>query len=99
MTTKTLGTAAQTTLIAVQFQYGGILPADLAAIQTHILDDQITPQRIFQGAFTPGSGQLFIPNRGFLKMLPGDYVGYDAATGWPILVSAKAAAAAGWVHT
>lgn len=99
MATKTLGTAATTTLIAVPFQYGGILPADIAAIQTHILDDSLTPGRLFPGAFTPMSGQLFVPNRGVLKILPGDYIGYDAATGWPILVSARAAAGAGWVHT
>ena len=100
MATATLGTTAQTTLTAVKFAYAGLLPADVAAIQTGILDDSVpaaTP-RIFPGAFIQGQGQLFIPNRGVLQVLVGDFVAIDSQTGWPILVSARAAAAAGWVH-
>ena len=59
------------------------------------------------GAFLP-NGQLVIPNRGILRLLPGDVVGVDA-NGWPILVSALAIAGSGtytnypaatsWTHT
>ena len=43
-------------------------------------------------------GLLFIPNRGHLQLIPGDFVAFDATTGWPIVVSGYAAANAGWVH-
>jgi hypothetical protein len=100
MATATLGTALTTTLTAIKFAYAGLLPADMATIQTGILDDSVpaaTP-RIATGAFVPGQGQLLIPNRGILQVLPGDYVAIDSTTGWPILLSARAAAGASWVH-
>src|SRR5260370_41309676 len=47
------------------------------------------------------NGLLVIPNRGFLRVLPGDWIGVDA-NGWPILVSAAAIAgtyaASSWTH-
>lgn len=33
-------------------------------------------------------GQLYIPNRGVLKVFPGDWIGVDG-NGWPILVSGR----------
>ncbi len=39
-------------------------------------------------------GQLIVPNRGILKVLPGDVVAIDNC-GWPILVSAASIAYAG----
>lgn len=97
---RTLGTTAQTTLTAIAFQYAGVSQADQATIQTTILDDSVpaaTP-RIMAGAFVPGQGQLLIPNRGILIVQAGDFIAVDV-TGWPILLSARAAASANWVHT
>ena len=48
---------------------------------------------------TTGGCTLTIPNRGILRVFAGDIIGYDTTTGWPILVSATAAAGAGWVHS
>lgn len=95
-----MGTTAQTTLTAVKFAYAGLLPADIASIQTQIKDDSVPAANapIYPGAFTPQSGVLYIPNRGFLMVKPGDYVAIDTTTGWPILVSARAAASVAWVH-
>jgi hypothetical protein len=81
---------------------GGIIPvpADFAAIDNAILDD-INPAHPIYGAnngLTP-QGLLFVPNRGVLRCRPGDYIFYDPATGWPILVSGRAAAGAQWTHT
>jgi hypothetical protein len=47
-----------------------------------------------------GSQILFVPGRGTLKVLPGDIVAVDSS-GWPILVSGAAVAAAGsnWTLT
>jgi hypothetical protein len=44
-------------------------------------------------------GRLVIPNRGILKVLPGDYIAFDATTGWPILISALAIANGPYTHT
>lgn len=100
MATKTLGTNAATSLTALPFLAGygsGMSKADIATIALAIKDDQGNAHSIWPQAFS-ANGQLFIPNRGVLKILPGDYVGVDSA-GWPILVSAYAIANAAWTHS
>lgn len=104
MATKTLGTAANNTLVAVAFSLDPAVlnSADLATINQHILDDQASAHPVAHYSGIGGfvrEGLLFVPNRGTLKILPGDYVAYDPATGWPILVSSLAAAGASWVHS
>lgn len=52
------------------------------------------------GAFN-NNGRLYIPNRGWLTLLPGDWVAVDN-TGWPVLLSQLAAGAGGsgnWRHS
>ena len=109
MAVLTMGTTAQTTLKAMKFAFASssaTFMADLATLEALIQDD-LTPGSGFTspawgsrvGALQPGSTQLFIPNRGVLTILPGDFIAVDTQTGFPILVSAAAAAAAGWVHT
>lgn len=98
MATATLGTAATSTLTAQAFA-GNLSTTDLATIANLILNDQINgnpTQPIWPGAWAQ-TGILYVPNRGILRALPGDYVGVDV-TGWPILVSKQAAASASWVH-
>lgn len=95
----TLGTAAQTTLIAVQFnRRAPPTSQDIAAINNNILNDLNPSHPPWPGAFAR-TGLLFVPNRGVLQCLPGDYVAIDPATGFPILISANAAAGASWIHT
>jgi hypothetical protein len=95
--TITAGTAATTTLVGVQFQKS-LSAADVASIANNILNPDINGSPIYPGAFSL-SGLLYIPNRGVLKVFRGDYVAYDPATGWPILLSSQAAAGASWVHS
>ncbi len=100
MATVTLGTAAQTTLTALKFLHGynsGMSAADIAAISQTIKDDTSFNGVAAQQAFS-ANGLLYIPRRGVLTMRAGDYVGVDS-TGWPVLLSSKAAASASWVHT
>ena len=104
MATKLIGTAATNTLVAVSFNQdtGLLTPADLATIQQHILDDQAAAHPVAQVSGIGGfvrEGLLIVPNRGTLKLYPGDWVAYDPATGFPYLISALAAAGASWVHT
>lgn len=95
MTTRTLGTAATTTLTALT--YSRVMNvADTATIAAGIKNDLINTGPIFPGAFS-ARGLLFIPNRGMLQLIPGDVVAFNPATGWPIVLSAAAAASANWV--
>lgn len=101
MALKTLGTTAQTSLSALAFLqgYGQIPAADVASLAALIKDDQNVAHPVIPGSFNVTEGsQLFIPNRGVLRVLPGDWVGVDA-NGWPILVSKYSIATGGWTHT
>ena len=96
MATSHLGTNANNSLVSLIYSRS-MAAADVASIAEHILDDQNVAHPIFPGAFAQ-TGLLYVPNRGILKMLPGDYVAYDSTTGWPILVSENAVASGPW-HT
>jgi hypothetical protein len=63
--------------------------ADIATIALGIKDDQGNAHSIVPEAFS-ANGILYVPNRGILKMLPGDYVAWDSQSGWPVLLSARA---------
>jgi hypothetical protein len=102
MATNTIGTAATSTLTGLVYSRA-LSDLDVATIAAGIKQDLPTggpPSST--GAFIPGAfnraGLLWVPNRGFLQVLPGDVVAFDATVGWPILVSAGAAASAAWVH-
>lgn len=97
MATRTLGTAATNTLTALTY-ISGMNATDLATMRAGIKNDQINGSPIFPGAFTQ-DGLLHVPNRGVLRLVPGDVVAFNAATGWPIMLSAAAAASANWVYT
>lgn len=112
MATGTGGTNASTSLTSLQMT-GAMAAADIATIANAIFDDRMnlypnptipsgavltqpaTPS-ILPGAFAQ-NGQLFIPNRGVLRVFPGDYVMVDTVSGWPILVSRTAIGIAGTV--
>lgn len=99
MATLTLGTTANNSLTALLFKagIGGMTPADQATICNAIKDDLNVAHPRVPGAFA-GEGLLYVPNRGILKILPGDYVGVDSQ-GFPILVSANSIALAAWTHS
>lgn len=96
MSTLTLGTDATNTLDALAFS-PVMTPADVATIQNAIKYDGVQGNAVVPGAFTR-QGLLFVPRRGVLKVLDGDYVGVDAQ-GWPILVSAYSIANSDWTHS
>lgn len=107
MAVKTLGTNANNSITnALPFLPGfgsGMATADVATMANAIKDDlgnlhlasgQLAP---FSEAFSY-NGLLFIPRRGILQMLPGDWVGVDSR-GWPILLSADTIANGNWTHS
>jgi hypothetical protein len=96
MALVTLGTAATTTLTALEYKGAATTDDDVRALSALILNDRAgesTP------TFALTQTGLSIPRRGLIRLMPGDYIGVDAATGWPIIVSAAAAAGAGYVHS
>lgn len=100
MALLTLGTNATTSLQALLFRggaTGGNSASDWGNLDNLIKDDKINSHPFSQDNLIAG-GQLFVPNRGWLQVLPGDYIAVDA-NGWPILVSAYSIATGGWTHT
>ena len=101
MALLTGGTTASTSLSAIKFLPGygsGMSAANIALMALAIKNDLGNSGAVWPGAFS-ANGKLYIPNRGVLTMLPGDYVMVDATTGWPILVSKKAIASGPWAHS
>ena len=96
MATSTLGTTLTTSLTSL-VNNPAMNVTDLATIVNGIKDDLIITHPVWPGAYSYVD-LLYVPNRGVLKVLPGDYVGVDA-NGWPILVSAFSIATGGWTHT
>lgn len=94
---RTLGTTLTTTLTAISYLPGGNVQSDIALMLAGIKNDQINGFPQWPGALD--SGMLYIPNRGVLKVFPGDYVAFTPTTGWPILVSAASIASDPWTHT
>ncbi len=88
MALNTFGSNATSTLSAMQWKPIGSSAniANIAAIAANIKDDLNPASPIWPGAFAQ-NGILYIPNRGVLKLRPGDWVAYGS-TGWPILVNA-----------
>ena len=75
MATQTLGTTAQSSLTAKKYLPGygsGLSAADIAAISNAIKDDIGNLHSIVPGAFII-DGLLTIPNRGIIKVLPGEH--------------------------
>lgn len=100
MATHTVTLPAALTCVAFSPSPQVLLGTDMAAMNLLMRDDQnpTSPRR--NGAFS-WNGLLHVPNRGVLKVLPGDVVACDAnaAVGWPVLISAEAIAAGVWTFT
>jgi hypothetical protein len=99
---KTGGTNANTSLSAVKFLPGygsGVSASDVAAFNADVKDDQNVAHPQIPGSFDMSVSRLYIPNRGVLQLLPGDWLMVDATTGWPILLSSYAIASGPWHHS
>jgi len=95
MTTSTLGTNATSSIpLAIQFFHAGNM-SDQAALSAAVLDD--STHTLIQSASVNRDGYLFVPRRGFLRILEGDWVGVTS-TGWPILLSKYDVASGLWTH-
>lgn len=104
MALRTMGTAAQTSLSAILYSQSPLAStysggaADMAAL-TALIKDDLNPLSQSPNKFFDFNGLLMIPRRGMVRVFPGDFIAVDPQTGWPILVSAAAAASnPSWVH-
>lgn len=100
MATKTLGTNANNSIpnaLAYLPGIGQMAAADVATLNNAIKDDLNPAHPRVPGSFVV-NGQLYVPRRGWLEILPGDYVGVDSR-GWPILLSADTIANGLWTHS
>lgn len=90
------GTNANNSLTSLAFSAGAdMLDADIATIAQSIKDDLLGGFALTVPGAWSRNGQLFIPNRGVLRVLPGDVVMVDTNSGWPILVSGNVIARGG----
>jgi hypothetical protein len=101
MATSTFGTTANSSLTALiasgaSAATPALSAADIAQIVNLIKDDLNVAHPRMPTAWAQGN-LLYVPNRGILKVLPGDWVAVDSQ-GWPILVSANSVALSSWVH-
>jgi hypothetical protein len=111
MALRTLGTNANNSFTAMLAGTDDINnPTNLAILLNGILNDipmvnqalqsgqprnRLIGQPYIQGSW----GTLYVPNRGYLTVKPGDFVAFDPTTGWPILISADCAANGAVTHT
>lgn len=106
MALRTLGTNATTSLSGFVVGLNDVIAADLAAISVALKQDpptwnaapKGTTRQLLNQAYVK-KGRLIIPKRGELVLVDGDFVCWDATTGWPIVVSADAAANGPYTHT
>jgi hypothetical protein len=101
MATKTFGTSANNSLTALQYSAGAdMLDADIATICANIKDDVLSGHLVIPGSWSR-NGLLYIPNRGVLKLQPGDWIAVDTNSGFPIVVPNSVVGAGGtpWAHS
>lgn len=105
MALLTMGTNSTTSLKAFAWSGNPAHLADVATLNSQILNDQthgpVGLQATWPESFSRAGNILHIPNRGVLKILPGDFIAYDVASGWPILVSGLAITngSSVWTHS
>ena len=86
MATKLAGTKTTTSLTALQFQRGGLAPADVATIQQAIKQYNVNTTPVVPGAFE--NGILYLPDNkspGGIRLSENDWILVDGA-GFPLII-------------
>ncbi len=108
MALKTFGSNANNSLRAVQFNpsAGVMTDADLASFNADIqanygggTADNIGPTSNNVAPYVTREGQMNIPGRGWIKLLPGDWLVLDLTTGFPFVLSQAAVASGPYTHS
>jgi hypothetical protein len=102
MAIGTAGTNATTSLTAYRWVGGygsGLLAADYATLNADVLQDNTSGRAVSEGFAIDSAGWLTVPGRRHrLLIKPQDVILIDS-TGWPMLLSANAAANGPWTLT
>jgi hypothetical protein len=108
---KTFGTNATTSLSAFVVGTDDVIAANCALLLNGIRGDPPGWQGPTGASQTTGTnrprineayirqGKLFVPNRGMLQLKAGDYIVFDATTGWPAVFSGDAVASGPFTHS
>lgn len=101
MAFRTMGST--TTVVLNSLRFGAdVTPQDFGNLSNLIKDDKVgvAGSHLRLNNNFSQNGLLYVPNRGVLQVLPGDYVAVDS-DGWPILVSASSIGFGGtnWAHS
>ena len=101
MATKTVGTQASTSLVAIQWQPGGLNTTDLATINADI--HSVTAVSNYK-RIRIENGILYLPSRPVgdtgIPLVAGDWICVDTSTGWPTVVpNAVMTASTAWTHS
>jgi hypothetical protein len=103
MALKTAGTNATTSLSAVQFNPSAdkMTSSDLALFNALVQPNYggAHPNSGKLGTYISRDGQLFVPMRGFIRLVAGDWLCVDSTTGWPFVLSNAAITSGPWTHT
>jgi hypothetical protein len=103
MALKTLGTNANNSLEAVQFNPSAdvMTDSDLALFNVAIQPNYggTDPNNGKLGTYISRDGQLWIPQRGWLRLKPGDWLVTDSTTGFPFILSKNAVASGPYTHS
>ena len=106
MALKTIGTNGTTSLNGFIVGVNDVIPADLATLNNALRTDPPTVNTVNVGTAQQRlnqayvkDGWLFVPNRGNLKLIAGDWVCWDTTTGWPIVISQYTAANGPYTHS
>ncbi len=103
MALKTFGTNGTTSLSAVQFHpsSGVMSDSDLAAFNALINPNYggANPNSGKLGTYIERAGQLWLPDRGWVKVNPYDWLVVDSTTGWPFILSKNAVDSGPYTHS
>ena len=102
---RSCGSSSTTVLGGFLVGVDDLTPSTLALLQDVISSDLTMVNRalvgsarqVLNGAYN--AGRLWVPGRGELVCRPGDFIGLDMTTFWPILLSADTIANGNWSHT
>lgn len=98
MATLTAGTKTTSSLTALQFQRGGLSPADVATINNAIKQYNVNTTPCVPGAFE--NGILYLPNNktpAGIRLSEGDWIMVDGA-GFPLVIP-SAIFSTSWQHS
>ena len=103
MALKTFGSNATNSLRAVQFHPSAdvMTDSDLALFNAQIQPNYggAHPNSGKLNNYISRSGQFFVPQRGWVKVLPGDWLVVDTTTGYPFVLSQNAVASGPYTHS